>query len=82
MEADFAQAARPGLPPVLRWIARVNPVTHMVELVRSALGQPTELTPAANLLALGSLALVTFALASMLFDPEQRFIGRPTRSRP
>jgi ABC-2 type transport system permease protein len=71
-----------GLPPVLRWIARVNPVTHMVELVRSALGQPTELTPAANLLALGSLALVTFALASMLFDPEQRFIGRPTRSRP
>ena len=71
-----------GLPPVLRWIARVNPVTHMVELVRSALGQPTDLTPAANLLALGSFALVTFALASMLFDPEQRFIGRPTRSRP
>jgi len=69
-----------GLPPLLRWIARVNPVTHMVELVRSALGQPTDLTPAANLLALGVFALVTFLLASILFDPEQRFTGRPARS--
>ena len=45
-----------GLPPLLRWIARVNPVTHMVELVRSALGQPTDLSPPANLLALGGFA--------------------------
>ena len=71
-----------GLPPLLRWIARVNPVTHMVELVRSALGQPTDLSPAANLLALVSFALITFLLASLLFDPEQRFIGRPAQSRP
>ena len=71
-----------GLPPVLRGIARLNPVTHMVELVRSALGQPTDLPPAANLLALGTFAAVAFLLAAFLFDPEQRFIGRPARSRP
>lgn len=68
-----------GLPPVLRWIARANPVTHMVELVRSALGQPTELPVPANLLALAGFALVAFALAAVLFDPEQRFIGRAPR---
>ena len=54
----------------------------MVELVRSALGQPTDLTPAANLLALGIVALVMFALASALFDPEQRFTVKPSRPRP
>ena len=68
-----------GLPPVLRWIARVNPVTHMVELLRAALGQPTDLSASANLLALGAFAAVAFVLASLLFDPEQRFTGRPSR---
>ncbi len=66
-----------SLPPVLRWIARVNPVTHMVELVRSALGQPTDISVAGNLLALAAFAAVAFALAALLFDPEQRFIGTP-----
>jgi ABC-2 type transport system permease protein len=70
-----------GLPPALRWIARINPVTHMVELVRSALGQPTDLSAAANRLALGTFAMVAFLLASIMFDPEQRFIGRPVRNR-
>jgi len=68
-----------GLPSVLRWIAQVNPVTHMVELVRRALGQPTEFSVAGNLLALVGFALVAFVLASLLFDPEQRFIGQPPR---
>jgi ABC-2 type transport system permease protein len=68
-----------GLPPALRWIARINPVTHMVELVRSALGQPTDLSPMANAVALGIFAVAAFALASLLFDPEQRLIGRPAR---
>jgi ABC-2 type transport system permease protein len=71
-----------GLPTVLRWIARLNPVTHMVELVRSALGQPTDHSAPANLLALGAFAAMAFLLASFLFDPEQRFIGRPARRRP
>lgn len=70
-----------GLPGALRWVARANPVTHMVELVRSALGQPTDLPATANLLALGAFAAVAFVLAAILFDPEQRFIGRPTRTR-
>ena len=70
-----------GLPTALRWIARINPVTHMVELVRSALGQPTDLSPGANLLALAAFSAVAFALAALLFDPEQRFVGRrPTRT--
>jgi len=71
-----------GLPTALRWIAQVNPVTHMVELVRSALDQPTDLPAMANLLALGAFAAVAFVLATVLFDPEQRFIGRPTRPGP
>ena len=71
-----------GLPPALRWIARVNPVTHMVDLVRAALGQPAELTVTGNLLALSAFAVVAFVLASMLFDPEQRFIGRAPRAAP
>jgi ABC-2 type transport system permease protein len=70
-----------GLPPVLREVARINPVTHMVELVRASLGQPTELPAGANLLALAAFALVAFILASILFDPEQRLIGRPPRAR-
>ena len=70
-----------GLPPVLRWIARVNPVTHMVELVRAALGQPTELSVTGNLLALAAFSVVAFLLASLLFDPEQRFVGRPPSAR-
>lgn len=70
-----------GLPTVLRWIARANPVTHMVELVRSALGQPTDLPASGNLLALAAFAAFAFLLASMLFDPEQRFIGRPAGRR-
>ena len=70
-----------GLPTALRWIARANPVTHMVELVRSALGQPTDKTAPANLLALGAFAAIAFALAALLFDPEQRFVGKPMRSR-
>ena len=66
-----------GLPPILQWIARINPVTHMVELVRHALGQATEFTLTHNLVVLGCFGVASFILASLLFDPEQRFVGRP-----
>lgn len=67
------------LPSVLRWIAQVNPVTHMVELVRAALGQPTEFSTSTNLLALAAFGLVAFLLGALLFDPEQRIVGRAAR---
>lgn len=67
-----------GMPPVLRAIARVNPVTHAVDLMRHALGQPAEVpAPVAAGTVLG-VAVLAFLLTALLFDPEQRFFpGRP-----
>jgi ABC-2 type transport system permease protein len=65
-----------GMPPALRAVARANPVTYAVDLVRHALGQPAEvgiLTAAG--VVLGVLVLA-FTLAAFLFDPEQRFFRR------
>jgi ABC-2 type transport system permease protein len=65
-----------GMPPPLRAVARANPVTYAVDLVRHALGQPAEvgvLTAAG--VVLGVLVLA-FLLAALLFDPEQRFFPR------
>ena len=64
------------MPPPLRALARVNPVSYAVDLVRHALGQPAEV-PAA--LAAGVVLGATagaFVVAVLLFDPEQRFVGR------
>lgn len=71
-----------GLPPVLAVLARVNPVTYMVDLVRHALGQPTEFTLAANLGALAVTTVVAFTAALLLFDPERRLIGVRRRAAP
>lgn len=68
-----------GLPAFLKGVAQVNPVTHMVELVRHALGQATEFSLAHNLVVLACFGAGSFILASLLFDPEQRFIGRPEK---
>ena len=71
-----------GMPPLLRAIARVNPVTYAVDLMRHALGQPAE---APLLLAAGAVGIATalgFLLTALLFDPEQRFIGGGRRARP
>jgi ABC-2 type transport system permease protein len=65
-----------GMPPVLRALARANPVTCAVDLVRHALGQPAETRlPVAGGAVLGAAALA-FVLTALLFDPEQRFVGR------
>lgn len=65
-----------GMPPALRTAARLNPVTHAVDLVRHALGQPAEVGLAtAGGVVLGVL-LLAFLLAALLFDPEQRFFPR------
>ena len=65
-----------GMPPALRLLARVNPVTYQVDLMRHAFGQPTEFGLTTDILVLSGAALVLLGLAALLFDPEQRFIGR------
>jgi ABC-2 type transport system permease protein len=65
-----------GMPPALRLLARVNPVTYQVDLMRHAFGQPTEFGLTTDILVLSGSALVLLGLAALLFDPEQRFIGR------
>jgi ABC-2 type transport system permease protein len=71
-----------GLPPVLRTLARMNPVSYAVDLVRAALGQPTEAAPAMALAAVAGAAVVAFGLTAVLFDPEQRFLPRAGQGRP
>jgi ABC-type polysaccharide/polyol phosphate export permease len=64
------------MPAPLRALARVNPVTYMVDLMRHAFGQPVEFAATADLAALVVSAALAFGLAAVLFDPEQRFIRR------
>jgi ABC-2 type transport system permease protein len=71
-----------GMPPALRILARLNPVTYQVDLMRHALDQPTEFGLAADILVLGASALVLLGLAALLFDPEQRFVGRRDSAAP
>jgi ABC-2 type transport system permease protein len=65
-----------GMPPLLRLLAAVNPVTYQVDLMRHALGQMGEFTAARDLVFLLGSSAVAFGLTALLFDPEQRFLGR------
>jgi ABC-2 type transport system permease protein len=65
-----------GMPPALRVLARANPVSYQVDLMRHAFGQPTEFAVRTDLLVLLAVILVLFGLTCLLFDPEQRFTGR------
>ena len=69
------------LPRPLALFASVNPVTHMVELVRRAFGQPAEYGAGRNVVVLVAWTVVAFLLATLLFDPEARLIGRPRSAR-
>jgi ABC-2 type transport system permease protein len=64
------------MPVVLRVAARINPVSHAVDLMRGALGQPSELGAARSIVVLGTTTVVAFVVTALVFDPEQRFIGR------
>lgn len=68
-----------GMPPVLRLVAHVNPVTYQVDLMRHTFGQAAEFSAATDVLVLLATAAALFAAAGLLFDPEQRFIGRRKR---
>jgi ABC-2 type transport system permease protein len=64
-----------GMPAALRLLARVNPVTYQVDLMRHALGQPGEFGVGADVLILVGTTALAFGLTALLFDPEQRFVG-------
>ena len=63
-----------GMPAALRLLARANPVTYQVDLMRHAFGQPTEFAAGTDVLVLAGAAVVAFGLTALLFDPEQRFV--------
>jgi ABC-2 type transport system permease protein len=65
-----------GMPGPLRILARINPVTYMVDLIRHTFGQPAEFALTLDVGALVIAAVGAFGLTAMLFDPEQRFVGR------
>lgn len=70
-----------GMPAPLRALARVNPVTYQVDLMRHAFGQPGEFPARHDVLVLAVTTVVAFGLTALLFDPEQRFVGRPGAGR-
>ena len=71
-----------GMPTPLRAVARANPVTYAVDLVRHALGQPAEAGVATAAGAVLGVLALAFLLAALLFDPEQRFFPRRPPSTP
>ena len=62
-----------GMPAPLRFLARLNPVTYQVDLIRHAFGQPAEFPAGGDVLMLLGVTLLAFGLTALLFDPEQRF---------
>jgi ABC-2 type transport system permease protein len=68
-----------GMPPLLRALARVNPVTYQVDLMRHAFGQPVEFAAGTDVLVLAGAAALAFGVTALLFDPEQRFVRRGGR---
>jgi ABC-2 type transport system permease protein len=67
-----------GMPAPLRALARVNPVTYAVDLMRHALGQHAEFSPERDVLVLLGATAAAFVVTAVLFDPEQRLVGRAT----
>jgi ABC-2 type transport system permease protein len=65
-----------GMPPALRAVARLNPVTYAVDLVRHALGHPAEVGVLTAVGVVLGVLVLAFVLAALLFDPEQRFFPR------
>jgi ABC-2 type transport system permease protein len=68
-----------GMPPALRAVARVNPVTYAVDLLRHAFGQPGEFSLPTDAAVVVAVTVVAFGAAALLFDPEQRFTARGGR---
>ncbi len=70
-----------GMPPALRSIALVNPVTYQVDLMRHALHRGPELAMKTDLIVLTGAAVVLFGGVVLLFNPEERFSGGRPRHK-
>jgi ABC-2 type transport system permease protein len=70
-----------GMPPTLRVLAHVNPVTYAVDLMRHAMGQPAELAAVGDTVVVVGVAIVAFTLTALRFDPEARLLGRNATPR-
>jgi ABC-2 type transport system permease protein len=68
-----------GMPLVLRTLARVNPVSYGVDLVRTTLGQPAEFPVARSIVVLSGTIVMALTIAVWLFDPERRSVPRVQR---
>jgi ABC-2 type transport system permease protein len=68
-----------GMPPALRAVARVNPVSYAVDLLHHAFAQPAEFPLPTDAVVVVAVTVVGFAAATLLFDPEQRFTARGSR---
>jgi ABC-2 type transport system permease protein len=66
------------MPPLLRAAARLNPVSYAVDLMRAALGEPSEFGIMQSIVVLSATTVLAFAVTVWIFDPEQRLIGRKT----
>ena len=64
------------MPPALRFLAQVNPVSYAVDLTRVALGQGGEFSAIRSVAVLAVTTIVAFTLTALIFDPEQRFAPR------
>ena len=63
-----------GMPAPMRLLARANPVTYAVDLVRQAMGLAGEWRAVNDLVVMVGVAAAAFLLTALLFDPEQRLI--------
>jgi ABC-2 type transport system permease protein len=70
-----------GMPAPLRLLARLNPVTYQVDLMRHAFGQPAEFGLGKDVSVLLGTMVTAFVLTALLFDPEQRFTGQRSAVR-
>jgi ABC-2 type transport system permease protein len=64
-----------GVPATLRAVARLNPVSYQVDLMRHALGQSPEFGLVVDVVALIGSSVLALALAGAWFDPERRFLA-------
>jgi ABC-2 type transport system permease protein len=65
-----------GMPPVLRVLAQLNPVTYAVDLLRRVFAQGGEFSAGRSMAVLAITAVVAFTLTALIFDPEQRLVRR------
>jgi ABC-2 type transport system permease protein len=69
------------MPSILRVVAMLNPVSYAVDLMRAALGQPSEFGAVHSMLVLAATTVLIFVVTIFIFDPEQRFMARPRRAK-